>query len=371
MIAAAGGLYRMNVTCPPEVRRWAVGVVSAAIAFLAATTVAAAATTIDVGDQPVVQVWARGASEVTVHTWDRESVQIDSDDDQAQLTRRNVDFGTPQNPLSVTIPVTMIRVREPDGTPGTATLPPEDFPYAATMRPGNHDVVRFFARAGSHTVVTVPANTAILDARVLGAGTLAIDNFHGGTLFALGGGGRTTIANVQAAAFIQQLNGHLVVLDSTFERLRARGNTAGMLFERCRAKQIEVTTYSGPIVYDNGTFDQGLARFQSTDGPVAIGVGFGAGAQIAARTQTGQVFGMWDRRATFDQRAAGDATAVVGNGGPVVNAASGRGNIFVYDGTLASRREVPPEWRAIRAAFRNGGPAAPPFGFFRPTGSDY
>jgi len=41
----------------------------------------------------------------------------------------------------------------------------------------------------------------------------------------------------------------------------------------------------------------------------------------------------------------------VGGGGPLVNAISSRGNIYLYDGSLANRRELPADWRPVRAVF--------------------
>lgn len=352
-------VYRVTFASGGAARRWAAGAVFLLAFFGAAAGARAASSTLDVGDQAVVQVWARGRSDVTIRTWDRPSVQIESADDQSQVTRRSVAFGTPQNPMSATIPVTTVRVRDAQGTMTTASLPPEDFPYAPDMRAGNHDVVRVSAPAGSTLTVTVPATTAILDARILGSGRLSIANYRGGTLFVLSGGGRTNLENVQTAAFVQALNGRFTAVDSSFDRLRARGNTIAMIFERCHAKQIEVTTISGPIVYDNGTFDGGLARFDSVSGGVAVGL---AGpAQVAARSQSGRVLGLWDRRPQIDQGSESEATATVGTGGPLVTAVSARGNVFLYDGSLASRREVPLAWRQLHNAFSANRPvrAAP------------
>lgn len=335
-------------------RQWAGGIVFLALVLGAAGFDSARASTLDVGDQAVVQIWARNGSDVAVKTWDRPIVQIDTDDDQVQVNRRTVAFGTPQNPMSVTIPVTTIHVREPGGAMVTATLPSEDFPYAAEMRTGNHDVVRIAAGESSHTTVTVPGHAAIIDVRVFGTGRLSVSNYRGGTLFAMNGGGQTLLDNVQAAAFVQALNGRFIVVDSTFDRIRARGNTTAILFERCRAKQIEVTTYSGPIVYDNGNFDPGLARFESISGPIAVGLA--SAAQITARSLDGRVFGLWERKPPLEQRGDSETTAVIAGGGPVVNAVTGHGNVFIYDGALASRRAVPLEWRGIHAALRERPP---------------
>lgn len=341
-------------------RRCAAG--AAFLAFIALLPAAARAgtSTIEVGDQTVVQVSARNGSDLAVRTWERPAVQIETDDEQIQVARRSEAFGTVQNPMSAAIPVTTIRVPDPSGVPGTATLPPEDFPYAPDMRTGMHDVVRINAGESTRTTVTVPAGAAIVVARILGAGNLSVSNYQRGTLFIFQNGGRAQLENIGAATFAQVLNGRLIALDSSFDRLRARGNTAAMLFERCRAKQIEVTTHGGPIVYDNGTFDPGLARFTSTNGLIAIGVA--GNAAVSGRTQAGRVLAMFDRVPHFEQRTEGEATATVGSGGAVVNAVTGRGNIFLYDGALTARRVVPPEWRPLQTALlrQSGGAGAAP-----------
>lgn len=331
-------------------RRWAAG--AAFVTFLVCSAGAANAgtSTFDVGNQPVVQVWARGGSDLAVRTWERPQVQIESDDDQIQVGRRALAFGTVQNPMSVTIPVQNIQFRDTNGNPASGTLPPEDFPFAPDMRTGVHDVVHIQAGDNTRTTVTVPAGTAIVDARVFGNGRISVSNYHSGTLFVFQNNGVARLDSVSAATFAQVLNGRLLVNDSSFDRLRARGNTAAMVFERCRAKQIEVTTHSGPIVFDNGSFDPGLARFQSTTGLIALGVN--GGAQVNGRTQDGRVLAMFDQRPRFDQRAEGDATAVIGSGGALVNAVTARGNIFLYDGALASRRAVPAEWRPLFVALQ-------------------
>jgi hypothetical protein len=354
-------------------RRAAVGL--AVIAwFLFPAPAPAATSTFAIGDQSVVQVYAGNLSTVSVRTWDRPAVQIDTDDDAVQIVRRPLVFGTPQNPLSVQIPIATLVVRDPlTGATTSASLPPEDFPYASDFRAGSHDNVRIATAARSHISVMVPVTTAILDARIRGAGVLTVDDYHGGTLFVSSGGGRTELSDVTSAAFVQMMNGRLAVRDSSFDRLRARGNTASFTFEDTRARQIEVTTISGPIIYDNGTFDPGLARFESTTGSIAIGVA--AGAQLQARSTDGRVMAMWDRRTPTDQRSDGEASATVGGGGPVVNAVTGRGNVFLYDGSLETRRALPKEWRTIQQTLRNrlpnrpdnpNGPSAPDaFGRFK------
>lgn len=317
----------------------------------------AASSSFSMGDQSVVSVWAGARSQVTIKGWDRPDVQFGTDDESVQVTRRPITFGTPQTPLSVSIPLTNIAVRDPaTGAPGRGTLAPEEFPYASDFRPGVHDSVRIVTGEDSHLTVMVPASTGLLDTRIRGgAGIIDVDDYHGGTLFVVSGGGRTSLTDVMSAAFVQMLNGRLDVMDSSFDRLRARGNTATFVFEHNRARQIEVTTVSGSIVYDNGTFDPGLARFESSSG--SIGIGVATNAQVAARSGDGRVYTMWDRRTPVDQRGDGDANATVGGGGPVVNAVTGHGNVYLYDGSLSSRQAIPPDWRPIRQAIsqRSGG----------------
>ncbi len=313
-----------------------------------------------IGDQSVVQVLAGARSEITVKGWDRPNVQFDTDDEAAQVTRRPITFGTVQTPLSVAIPVQTISVRDPvTGVVGRGTLAPEEFPYASDFRAGAHDTVRIQTAEDSHITVMVPATTALLVTRIRnGQGVVSINDYRGGTLFAAAGSGRMMLNDVMSAAFVQLMNGRLDVVDSSFDRLRARGNAATFVFEHNRARQIEVSTVSGNIVYDNGTFDPGLARFESTSG--SIGIGVATGAQVAARSTDGHVYSMWDRRTPLDQRGDNDVSATIGGGGPVVNAVTGRGNVYLYDGALASRQILPPEWRPIRQSLVQTQQPVPP-----------
>ncbi len=146
------------------------------------------------------------------------------------------------------------------------------------------------------------------------------------------------------------MNGRLDIRDSSFDRLRTRGNNVGVLLDHTRARQIEVTTVSGTIVDDDATFDPGLARFESTNGSIALGVA--SNAQVEARSSDGHVYELWDKRPPVDLRGNNEASATIEGGGPVVNAVTVEGNIYLYDGTLATRRTVPPEWKPVFDAMR-------------------
>ncbi len=360
--------YDRPVAAVRDALRRAAASLALLLGFFHPAVANAASGSFAIGDQGVVRVIGGAHTQITIKAWDRPNVQFDTDDETVQVTRRPITFGTPQNPLSVSIPLINITIRDPlSGAVSRGTMAPEEFPYASDFRAGVHDSVSIVAAADTHVTVMVPASTAILDARIRGgAGIISVADYHGGTMFVASGGGRTVISNVTSAAFIQMLSGRLEVVDSSFDRLRARGNAASFVFENDRARQIEVTTVSGSIVYDNGTFDPGLARFESTSGSIAIGVA--AGAQVAARSNDGHVYSMWEKRTPIDQRSEGEASAAIAGGGPVVNAVTGRGNIYLYDGTLATRQTIPPEWRPVRQALtqqQRPQPNAPPGAFER------
>jgi hypothetical protein len=316
-----------------------------ALTRLPAVATAAGSSSVDAGDQAVVNVIVRGrGNEVAIHVWDRPSVQVDYEENAPVLDRRVMPFGTGKFPLAQQIPPQLY------STPaGPGALPPEEFPFAG-FRPGPHDVVRVDAPEGSHLVVTVPASTGILVLRI-GGGQTNIEGYRGANLFVIQNQGRVQLTGATTSAFVQMNYGAFYASDGTFERMRVRGIAAHDVFERCRSRQIEATSVAGSIVYDGGSFDPGLARFESQTGSIALGVT--SPAQLTGRSGEGHVYTLFDRRgaASVDQRGEGEAVATVGGGGPLVNAISGRGNVYFYDGTLLSRRASSPEWRAVHQLF--------------------
>jgi hypothetical protein len=340
------------------------------VVLLLPSTARAASSSFTIGDQSVVSVWAGKNSEVTIRAWSRPTLQFDTDDESVQVTRGPMAFGTPQNPLSVAIPLQNVKVRDQTGAIIDTVFPPEDFPYSPDFRAGVHDRIRIVTGENSHITVSIPASVAILDARLRGAGMMTIDGYHGSTLFAGDYGGHMVITNVSASAFLQPMHGRLNVTESSFDRLRVRANSAALVFERDRVRQIEVTNLAGVTIWDNGAFDPGLARFESTYGPIAIGAA--SGALVQARSTDGHVFGLWDRRTPLEARGDNEASATVNGGGPVVNAVSAHGNIFLYDGALASRRVTPPDWRRINTTLRPPEPTpAPASGAYEPAAEQF
>jgi hypothetical protein len=141
--------------------------------------------------------------------------------------------------------------------------------------------------------------------------------------------------------------------------MRMRANTARVVFERSRIKQIEATTITGNIVYDNGSFDPGLARFESQYGNIALGVA--SPAQLTGRSTDGRVYTAFDNRSVHvDQPSQSAASATVGSGGPLVNALSVHGSVFLYDGSLRGRRDLPPEWRPVHQQINRRPPRQKP-----------
>jgi len=322
---------------------------------LAGRQLAAASTTsYEVGDGAIVKLIARAAS-VTVKTWDRNTVQIDWTDGDPIVPFKGTQLIT-----STTFPILSQQVREFQSPAGVvlATLPPEDFPVPG-LALGLHDIVRVQEVAPpagidraptelSHVTLTIPASARILDVRV-GRGDLSVSDYHGTTFAYANAVTALNFVHVGGDAFVQVLNGHFYAVDSSFNRLRVRSNHASLVFERCHIKEIDATSLTGNIVYDNGTFEPGLARFASDRGHVALGVN--GSAQLAGHSQDGRVFSM--QGAARTAAPSNDASTVFGAGGPIVSASSNHGNVFFYDGSLADRRAIDQPWRPVYGALMN------------------
>ena len=282
---------------------------------------------------PIVRINIREGA-VVVRTWDREAISIDGDPSLSIERRTAQESG---QDVAIAMPL----MTAPDAD---ASLPPESF-VTAPIPAGPRQVVVIKSRP--HTprgpvVVTIPSDTAFVYARAAG-GSLDVSDYRSGTLVALTRNGRMLLSNVGGTVFAQSLHGAVVARNSSFDRVRARSLFGNVTFERCTVRQIEATTVAGSIVYDGGSFAPGLARFESTRGNVAIGasgnVQYGAHASGDGRVYTNFV-----GRAQIDARG-GATNAVVGEGGPVVTATTQGGSVFLYDGSLRGRAQLPPEWQ--------------------------
>ncbi|MFN2461524.1 MAG: hypothetical protein ABR591_12700 [Candidatus Velthaea sp.] len=323
----------------------------------------ASSSSYDVGDQAIVHLRARNAV-VVVKTWDRSVVQLEWRDGDPFVA-----FKGTQAVVSPVVPIPPAQVKEISAAGvQEVTLEPEEFPVTGIAL-GVHDAIRIDEVAPpadlerpvgelARLTLTIPASTRILDLRMLGRGSLTVNDYHG-TTFVAAGAAHVNFARVGGDAFVQPMNGHFYAVDSNFTRLRARSNRGDLVFERCRIKQIEATSLTGNIVYDNGSFEAGLARFESDRGNVALGIN--GGAQVGAHTQDGHIFQMVGARAVTPGNS-GDVNAVVGGGGPVVSALTNTGNVYAYDGSIADRRSLEAPWRQVAGTLLGKRRAVQPHG---------
>ncbi len=297
---------------------WRQGVACFLFAFLlvpASVTSASADTqTVATTGAPVVFAQLQTGM-VTVRTWNRNDVQIDAD---STINVRHIERVPPNLPPAFTFFAQTIDTPE-----GPLMLPPEPFLIAA-LDPSPHDAV-VFEGVGNLTL-SIPNGSPLLVARV-GRGEVSIDGYHGGTFFATVRAGLLYLNDVSGTGGLQVNNGPVIVRNSTFDRVRARTGRGNMFFENCTARQIEATSLTGSIIYDNGSFQPGLARFESERGNIALGIARG-GAQIDAHSGDGHVVS----EGSFQS-------------GPVVTATSGRGTVMYYTGSLREhpnlRRQLP------------------------------
>lgn len=354
--------YHRSVPAPRSgARPWiAAGALLLTAVMCRPCTAGAAQISYEVADGAVVQVIGRDAN-VTIRTWNRNTVQIDYPDGDAFTPTK----GSLATRASFLIPTMNVEEHSPDG-PFIATLLPEDFPVPK-LPPGMHDVVKVTedprpadpGRPPNELTVTVPASTGLVNVRMT-SGPVTLNDYHGTTI-ALAGRGRIVFNNVGGDAFVQPLNGEFYATGSTFDRLRIRSNRANQIFDACRVKQIEATTLTGNIVFDNGAFDPGLARFESDRGSIALGVN--GGAQLGAHTLDGHVLTTLPAAPAADTaelgREQGEALQVAG-GGPLVNVSSNHGNVMLYDGSLGDHHPAAPTspWRSPYDLLLNGREAA-------------
>jgi hypothetical protein len=317
------------------------GVLALAGLVVAGLPAAADTTTFNGVDAPIVRIFVR-QGDVTIRTWNRKTVQIDGDPALA-VERRSIDQSG--DPLEVPI-----QPARQDDSPDALELPPETF-VAGAIPAGLRDVVsvqdaqeRDPATPAGVVVVTIPGNAVYVSATAV-HGNLEVHDYRAGTLVASVGSGRLTLAAVGGVVFAQSRRGPIVIRDSTFDRIRARSLLGDITFERCRVRQIVATTGAGSIAYDGGSFEPGLALFESERGDIAIGAD--GPVQFGAHAATdGHVFTDLGRGAHVDGEPPSGAQATIGNGGPVVTATTRSGNVYLYHGSLRKRHGVSGQWRA-------------------------
>jgi len=323
---------------------WYVAILAAAASGLwPALAHAQAQTLTGLGPAPIVRV-VLGSGEVNVRTWDRSAVEID---DPSNVTARR--FSVEANAEQSTIPILAGRIQSPNGP---VELPEESF-AVSTLAPGPHDVVAVRGQDANITVM-VPRNAALVTVQ-MGKGNISLSDYRQGTFVTRVRNGSVHLQGVGGDGYVQVMRGPISADASSFNRLRMRSGTGDITFGNCHSKQIEVTSVRGSIDYDGGTFEPGLARFESQSGSVGLGVS--GGAQLAAHATGGRVLTAFDSGAQVSGHD-GEQEVSVGGGGPLVTASSGSGSVYLYNGQLASHH-VSADWQPLRTTLQSAGRPVP------------
>jgi hypothetical protein len=335
-----------NVNVPRNHLAIAARSVLAAFVFLAASPARSSAepALVAAGSFPVLRVQLQTGN-LTIRTWNRDQVAIDT---QGRVNWQLFDVATVANTLRGQIPAPAETLTAKNGA--TASLPYEVF-QMPTLSGGGHEAV--IVGGSGDTTITLPAGAAFIFASV-GRGSVDVQGYRGGFFTAVRNGG-VQLRDVSGSGFVQVLRGPIAAYDSTFDRLRVRNGVGNMFFARCTSTQIEATSLFGNIVYDNGSFTPGLARFETLYGNVALGVGNG-GAQIGAHSNAGRVETSFNSSASVANRDGG-AQAVVGGGGAHVTASSQHGSVLLYDGTLSDHPSLVQSHPGMGAVYRRANAA--------------
>ncbi|MGA7748174.1 MAG: DUF4097 family beta strand repeat-containing protein [Candidatus Aquilonibacter sp.] len=328
-------------------RRGLAGLLSV-FAFLAGTSLCAhaATTLIPTTPAPFVVVQLDSGS-VNIRTWDRAAIQIDADPTVTfnHAPPRLVATRIPQQ-----IPLWSQSIKTPQGQ--ELDLAPELFPLPP-FAPGEHDAL--IVRGEGDVTLTVPQQSPLLLINVR-LGSVTVAGYTGTAFVAHVTAGEIHMENVNTTAAVQVNNGPIFISNSTFERLRLRTGRGNAFMSACRSRQIQVTSLTGSVTYDNGIFDQpGLAHFETTRGNIAIGVT--SGMQIEAHSGSGRI--LYDVGADGNvNRSADDAQATLLGGGPVVTASTVNGAILFFRGSL---HDYPQFERLMEPKFRGSQePQGPP-----------
>ena len=324
----------------------------AAVGALACAAAASAdVTTVDDASAPIVRVNVAHAH-VVVRTWDRPVVQVDAAPSIAIEHRQTNEDGGDRSLL-----IPQAALLAPDGQ---LTLAPEGF-VVSTIPPGPRDVVvvrsTLPADAGDVTL-TIPSGTVYLLVHDR-EGAVDVRDYRGGTLVAFTGRGALRVSDGGGTIFAQTLRGPIVMTNVNADRIRSRTLTGNSIFEHCAVRQIEATSISGSIVYDAGSFAPGLARFESSTGDVAVGAV--SAVEFGGRAAGGRVYTDVGADARVNE-AEGTTNVGIGAGGPLVNAASERGNVYLYSGTLLDQHDRTGPWAVpMTTLSRPGRPHAASF----------
>jgi hypothetical protein len=290
---------------------------------------------IGVGPNPWLDVTLQSGT-LTVKTWDRPQVQVATDGrvDVHHVDAANTD---PRIPRQYTAWSQTVSTDH-----GDVKLPEESF-VLPQLAGTSHDAV--VARGQGNTTIMIPRGTALVTAHV-GSGQLNLSGY-GGVFIAHVRDGGISLNHVNGSGFVESLRGPVDASYSSFDRLRVRTATGNMLFRGCTSHQIEATSDYGSIVYDNGKFQPGLARFESEHGNVALGVR--GGAQIGAHSGSGHIVSSFHNNGATVHGDPNTAQETVRGGGPVVTAVSKNGSVYLYNGSVRAHPQVQSELRDAQA----------------------
>lgn len=289
---------------------------------------AGASEQIDTGSAPVVNVQLSTGT-LTVQTWDKPYVKVES---AGTVQTQRIAAANVHAPRAVTIDSERV------DTPRGPVIVPATL-FALPPLGGSHNAV--IARGSGNTTVTIPRGSALVSAHV-GEGQINLNGYHGVFVTSVHEGS-VALNGVSGTGFVETLHGPVTATDSTFSRLQARTVTGDMVFRGCTAHQIEAISNSGSIVYDNGRFEPGLARFESVHGNVALGVR--GGAQVGAHTTSGHIVSSFHNNARMSG-SGNSQQATIRGGGPLVTAASKNGSVYLYNGSMGAHPRLQNELHA-------------------------
>jgi hypothetical protein len=299
----------------------------------------AAMTQFDGVSAPLIRVTLLSGN-VQISTWDRPQVRIDAADG-VSVERKSVNL-----PGQREIPIFEGRIQ---GRSGVVVLPAETF-VVNTLPPGRRDLIAVTGKG--NVALVIPASAPLVVVQLV-TGSTTLRDYRTGTFIVRLRSGVASFSSVGGEGYVQVMRGAVLVSQSAIERLRVRTALAGVYFEQCHLKQIDATSVEGSVVFDDGSFEPGLARFSSESGSVALGIA--GGANITAHAADGQIYTLFDKRSSATV-SGGDANATINGGGPLVTASSATADVYLYNGTLRNRRDLPESWlpfvRSIQSDLR-------------------
>jgi hypothetical protein len=326
MMRGAGLRYNGGV-----IGTWGRGAAAALFAsscFFLAAGAARADDQYAVGPSPVVRVILT-SGKLLVQAWNGSQVSIGT---SGTLNVRHLAATDPRARVQ---PQILMPAQTAYGPQGAVPVTREMF-VMPRLPAGPHDAL--VVRGQGDTTIYVPRGTAMIFARVR-SGNVTIADYSGAFVTHVRNGD-VYLQHVSGTGYAQSLEGQIVADDSTFARLRARTVLGNMLFRGCVSNQIEATSTYGSIVYDNGQFQPGLARFESQYGNVALGVqNGGGGVQIGAHSGSGRIVSNF-ADGTQVTGSANDTEARVRGGGPVVTTSTQNGSVYLYNGSMTSHPMV-------------------------------